>query len=59
MENKTKNENIDNIRLLGELLKRIHNRLDTEGYFLKGGKIWNIFKCVPKESTFEVEITDN
>ncbi|KKP30986.1 MAG: hypothetical protein A2312_02245 [Candidatus Staskawiczbacteria bacterium RIFOXYB2_FULL_32_9] len=56
MQNKIANENTENIKSLGELLKRIHNRLNLEGYFLKGGKIWNIFKCVPKELTFEVEI---
>lgn len=26
------------------VLKNVHNRLMVEGYFLKGGKTWNIFK---------------
>ena len=28
----------------GFILSNIHNRLVIEGYFLKGGKMWNIFK---------------
>ena len=31
----------------GFILSNIHNRLVIEGYFLKGGKIWNIFKACP------------
>lgn len=28
----------------GAVLTGVHTRLVMEGYFLKGGKIWNIFK---------------
>ncbi|KKQ95673.1 MAG: hypothetical protein UT20_C0024G0002 [Candidatus Levybacteria bacterium GW2011_GWA1_39_11] len=38
-------------------LRRIHERLVVEGYFLTGGKIWNIFKvgtCVG-----EAELEEN
>lgn len=28
----------------GAVLLDVHNRLVIEGYFLEGGKIWNIFK---------------
>ena len=29
----------------GTVLINIHSRLMIEGYFLKGGRIWNIFKA--------------
>ena len=39
-----------NIIELGEGLRSIHDRLVREGYFMPGGKVWNIFKCTePKE----------
>lgn len=28
----------------GSILTGVHARLLMEGYFLKGGKVWNIFK---------------
>ena len=56
MENKFDEENIKGISLLGDVLQHIHNRLVAEGYFLPGGKIWNIFKCVPNPiCEFELE----
>ena len=34
-----------NITRYGSILLDIHSRLVMEGYFLDGGRIWNIFKA--------------
>jgi len=40
----TNNDNLEQFCKYGETLCRIHSRLVIEGYFLNGGRIWNIFK---------------
>ena len=44
LKEKFSEEAIKNITSLGDVLRRIHNRLDKEGYFLSDGKTWDIFK---------------
>ena len=44
LKEKYSDEAIKNINALGDVLRRIHNRLDKEGYFLSDGKTWDIFK---------------
>lgn len=51
MENNSKQngilteEEVANIVEYGNVLRSIHDRLVSDGYFLPCGKIWNIFKC--------------
>lgn len=33
-----------------DILRQIHTRLAIEGYFLPGGRIWNVFKFRPLDS---------
>ena len=40
----------------GNVLRSIHNRLVSEGYFLPCGKIWNIFKCASYIVEVEIEV---
>ena len=39
----------------GSVLRRIHNRLVAEGYFLENKRTWNIFKAGKVMCTFEEE----
>ncbi len=39
-------------------LRRIHERLVVEGYFLAGGKVWNIFKAGTCVGEAELEETN-
>ena len=39
---------------LGNVLRSIHARLVSEGYFLPSGKRWNIFRCA--SPVFEIVI---
>lgn len=34
-----------NIIEYGRVIRKIHDRLVLEGYFMPSGKVWNIFKC--------------
>ena len=43
-------QNTDRIVSYYDILRKIHARLAIEGYFLPGGRIWNIFKLPPLDS---------
>ena len=50
IKNKFDDDAMKNINALGDVLRRIHNRLVTEGYLDSRGKIWNIFSVVSVEA---------
>ena len=45
-----------NILEYGNALRKIHDRLVSEGYFLPNGKTWNLFKCIIPTDEMEIEI---
>lgn len=48
-------ETVTSIAEYGHVLRSVHARLRSEGYFLEDGRTWNIFKCA---TPFEVEWED-